>query len=86
MDTEDITDSTHVKVNIQGENPAYKIENLEAKPQIYNTLLKNCYYGNPTNPNVNFIIHFNINIDKYKYAMDSIKMKEFTVEELEKYF
>ena len=25
----------------------------------------------------------NINIDKYKYAMDSIKMKEFTVEELE---
>ncbi len=25
----------------------------------------------------------NINTDKYKYAMDSIKMKEFTVEELE---
>lgn len=79
MDTEDITDSTHVRVNIQGANPAYKIENLEAKPQIYNTLLKNCYYGNPADPNVNFIIHFNINIDKYN-AVGSIQEVTFSAD------
>lgn len=78
MQTEDISDSTHVSINIKG-NKNGIISNLEDKPEKYTTLLQTCYYGNKTSPNVNFIEHFNINIDKYN-AVGLIQEVTFTAE------
>lgn len=74
---EALADPTLVKVDLKSKDGTIVINNLQNLPQVYSTLMQECYYQNNIYPTANSIVTYDIEINSQN-AMGKINHVTFT--------